>query len=235
MSGGHDYECQSATDKVLIITSLLNKIEFDLDRKTVTTGAGNLWSNIYDKIRDEGLPYGVMGAQCGLVSVSGYTLGGGYSWYMSRYGALAAETVEEVKVVLANGKLVTATRDNKYKELLWGLAGSGGQSLGLVVEFTFRMFDPPSAGVSLTECVWEFNADGSNGLYSWTRNRDIMKAIVTSSNAVMDDEDLGKEIRDVDCFMCCLFGAHSVIFLTKERYGCVGESTEAMMIYIKYF
>lgn len=86
LSGGHDYECQSGVaNGVIIITSLLNTLEIDYDTGIATVGAGVLWQTVYDEINEEELNgglnavkrWGAMGAQCGLVSVSGFTLGGG--------------------------------------------------------------------------------------------------------------------------------------------------------------
>ena len=39
--------------------------------------------------------------------------------------------------------MVTATRNNQYRDLLWALAGYGGGKLGLVVEFTMRLHQVP--------------------------------------------------------------------------------------------
>ena len=50
ISGGHDFECQSSSDKVLISTKLLNRIELDMANNQVTVGAGALWRDINRKL-----------------------------------------------------------------------------------------------------------------------------------------------------------------------------------------
>lgn len=60
------------------------------------------------------------------MSVSGFALGGGFNWLLSRLYGSAAENVLSMRVVLASGEVVTVTRDNKYADLAWGLLGSGG-------------------------------------------------------------------------------------------------------------
>ena len=45
----------------------------------------------------------------------------------------------EAKIILSDGRLVTATRDNEYKDLLWAVMGAGGGKFGVVVELTVRL------------------------------------------------------------------------------------------------
>ena len=77
------------------------------------------------------------------MSVSGFTLGGGFNWVLSRFYGTAADNTLSMRVVLASGEIVTASRDNEYSDLAWGLLGSGGQQLGLVLEFTMRLHPDP--------------------------------------------------------------------------------------------
>lgn len=201
LSGGHDYECQSSTKSALIITSLLNKVEFDFneDNPTVTAGTGVLWSNIYDQLKALDSPYGVMGAQCGLVSVSGYTAGGGYSWHMSRYHGLAAETAIEVKVALADGEIVTATTENNHSDLRWALSGSGGQNLGFVLEWKFRLFPSTVGGYTHSRVEYRFDNideavldESDRIIYPWRMAREIIKDAVVAADALLDEDDIGK-------------------------------------------
>lgn len=200
LSGGHDYECQSSTQSALIITSLLNKIDFDFDEynPSVTAGAGVLWSNIYDRLKGMNSRFGVMGAQCGLVSVSGYTAGGGYSWHMSRYYGISAENVLEVTAVLANGKIVTATPYNEYRDLRWAICGSGGQNLAFILEWKFRMFHSPLGGFTHSRVEYRFDNiesvtydESDRPIYPWTMAREILKDSVVASNELLDKDEIG--------------------------------------------
>jgi len=52
--------------------------------------------------------------------------------------------VVAAQVVLTSGELVTATDTNEYKDLLRGLRGGGG-NFGVVVQWTFQLFDVSQA------------------------------------------------------------------------------------------
>ena len=76
---------------------------------------------------------------CLSVGMAGFTLGGGYSDLFSNTYGLAATSVQEAKVILANGKLVHASRDNEFNDLLWGILGYGGGKLAIVLELTYLL------------------------------------------------------------------------------------------------
>lgn len=75
--------------------------------------------------------------------VSGLTLAGG-AGYLGPQAGFAIDTVTQAKVVLANGKLVTATDNNEHADLVRALRGGGG-NFGVVVEWTFELFHVPHA------------------------------------------------------------------------------------------
>lgn len=79
----------------------------DRENELITVGAGVLFKEIYAKLNGTG--YLAVGGTCPTVSVSGFTLGGGFNWYLSRFYGIAAENVVAMKVVIASGELVTVT------------------------------------------------------------------------------------------------------------------------------
>ena len=87
-SGGHDYECQSTTTRALLSIKLFKRIELDIENETMTLQAGVLWREVYSVIENTG--YFIEGGLCPTVGVSGFTLGGGFNWFMSRYFGTAA-------------------------------------------------------------------------------------------------------------------------------------------------
>ena len=89
ISGGHDLECQSTTRHVLVSNKLLKKVTVDTNNKTITIQAGAIWKEVYHKLNNTG--YLVIGGLCPTVSVSGFTLGGGFNWDLSRFYGIAAE------------------------------------------------------------------------------------------------------------------------------------------------
>ena len=67
----------------------------------------------------------------------GYTIGGGISWLGRSYG-LAANNVEAIEVVTAEGRLVRADACTE-PDLFWALRGGGG-SFGVVTAIELRLF-----------------------------------------------------------------------------------------------
>lgn len=48
MSGGHDYECSSTTEGVLINLMLLKRISIDYEKEVAVLQAGVRWGEVYD-------------------------------------------------------------------------------------------------------------------------------------------------------------------------------------------
>jgi FAD/FMN-containing dehydrogenase len=121
-------------DAVLLDTSGMATVLVDPDRRVARVGPGATWGAVL-----------AAAAPCGLaplsgsspdVGVTGYTLGGGVSWLSRRYG-FAADSLLRADVVLADGRLVTASAD-RLPELFWALRGGGG-SFGVVTAMEFRL------------------------------------------------------------------------------------------------
>ena len=152
-SGGHSYPGWSAGDGALVVdVRPLHRVS--LSGTTATVGAGASLVQVYDALgsRGRGLP----GGSCPTVGIAGLTQGGGVGVLARAYG-LTCDSVTAMRVVLANGKVVTASADAE-PDLFWALRGGGGGHLGVVTSFTFRTFAAPA--VTRAYVAWPFSAAG---------------------------------------------------------------------------
>ncbi|KAI0481906.1 hypothetical protein F4859DRAFT_503591 [Xylaria cf. heliscus] len=143
-NGGHSYTGASTTNVgVLLDLAKMNKAELDMDVKTLTVGGGALWGNAYKPLingRHDG--WAVNGGRCPTVGISGFMLGGGLGPFTRGLG-MGCDSLQEITLVTANGKLVTVSErdppESKEGMLFWALRGGGGGNFGVVVQMKMRV------------------------------------------------------------------------------------------------
>ena len=121
-------------DGIVIDLSPMKDIQVDAAAHRIRVGAGLTWGEVNDALQ----PYG-LAATGGFVSVtgvSGLTLGGGLGWLVRQHG-LALDNLVSVQVVLADGRIVTASASDN-EDLFWAIRGGGG-NFGIVTSFEFRV------------------------------------------------------------------------------------------------
>ncbi|WP_338845290.1 FAD-dependent oxidoreductase [Massilia sp. W12] len=137
-SGGHNYAGFSTTRGLLIDVKAMNGIRLDPKNGTVTIAAGVNNQNMADAM--SGTDFAVPSGRCPTVGAAGLVLGGGWG-FAATHAGLTCDSLVASEIVLASGKLVTATPENEYKDLFWGLCGGGGGNFGVNTSFTFQLHD----------------------------------------------------------------------------------------------
>jgi FAD/FMN-containing dehydrogenase len=150
-SGGHSYPGWSAGDGALVVdVRPLDRVS--LNGTSATIGAGASLVQVYDALGTRGR--GIPGGSCPTVGIAGLTQGGGVGVLTRAYG-LTCDAVTAMQVVLAGGRVVTASA-HQEPELFWALRGGGGGHLGVVTSFTFATFAAPA--ITRAYVAWPFSA-----------------------------------------------------------------------------
>jgi hypothetical protein len=134
-SGGHCTAGFSAGAGVLIDVSALSDVYVDPQGLTATVGCG---CN-FGKFRAVLKPYGlhVPGGECDDVCIGGYMQGGGYGFTSVTLG-MNCDNVLSIRVLLADGRIVTASPNVNY-DLWWAMRGGTGGSFGILLSVTYKL------------------------------------------------------------------------------------------------
>lgn len=160
--GGHNGPGFGTVDGGIVIDlSRCNRIEIDADARTVRVEGGATWGQVDAATHAYGLatPSGIIAS----TGVGGLTLGGGHG-YLSRKFGLTIDNLLEAEVVLADGRIVTAS-ESHHPDLFWALRGGGG-NFGVVTAFTFRAH--PVNTVICGPTAWPASATAD--ILSWYRD-----------------------------------------------------------------
>lgn len=141
-SGGHDSLGRSTNDGGLVV-DLRSLADIAIDGDRVSIGGGARWGDVAAALAPHGLA--ISSGDTKTVGVGGLTLGGGVGWFVRLWG-LAIDSLESAEVVLADGRVVTASATSE-PDLFWAIRGGGG-NFGAVTRFTFRAHPLPDGVVS---------------------------------------------------------------------------------------
>ena len=133
-STGHG-TVRPADDKLLIITSRMNRVRIDVATQTAYVEAGVQWGQVLEQAQMVGLaPLLGSSPEIGVV---GYSLGGGMGWLARKYG-LATDSIRSIELVTADGQFRHAS-NHENAELFWGLRGGSG-AFGVVTAMEIQLF-----------------------------------------------------------------------------------------------
>jgi FAD/FMN-containing dehydrogenase len=163
--GGHNAGGLGVWDDALVVDlSAMRGVRVDPERRTVRVEGGALWGDVDHATVAFGLatPSGFIAS----TGVAGLTLGGGVGYLTRRYG-LTIDNLLSADVVLADGRLVTASEDS-HPDLFWALRGGGG-NFGVVTSFEFRCHPVGEDGVVIAGPVLYDLADTA-AVMRWYRD-----------------------------------------------------------------
>jgi len=128
----------SLADTILVRTTAFDEVTVNVVGRFARVGAGVPWGTLLNRLDGTGLV--ALAGSNPDVSVAGYLLSGGHSWF-SRWKGLAAHSIRAVEMVDAGGVLHRVTRESD-PDLLWALRGAAGL-FGVVTVLEIDLFSAP--------------------------------------------------------------------------------------------
>ncbi|MFC4116331.1 FAD-binding oxidoreductase [Nonomuraea zeae] len=187
---------------ILLRTGGLDGVEVRPEERLARVGAGAKWGKVLAAAGPHGLT-GLAGSSP-VVSVTGYTLGGGLSWFSRRHG-FAADSVRSFEVVGTDGEPATVTAESD-PALFWALRGGGGDfALVTAIEFGLhpaphlyggRMMWPGHRTREVFEAFRELTAEAPDELAVWFNRVQFPQAppMVALDAAFLGGEDEGRAL-----------------------------------------
>ena len=133
--GGHNVAGRATVDGgVMVDLAPMKGIDVDPVRHTVRAQGGVTWGELNRETQVHGLA--VTGGVVSTTGIAGLTLGGGLGWLMGKH-ALALDNLLSVDLVLADGRVVTASEQDNT-DLFWAVRGGGG-NFGVATSLEYRL------------------------------------------------------------------------------------------------
>lgn len=131
---------------VIVRMAAFDELSVDLGTGIVRVGSGVRWGTVVDAL--EGTGWVAPAGTSPVVSVAGYTLGGGHSWF-SRTAGLGSDNLRAVWLLRADGTHERVD-DDSDPDLMWAVRGAGGV-VGIVTALEIDLVPAPSVwGAGLT-------------------------------------------------------------------------------------
>jgi FAD/FMN-containing dehydrogenase len=138
-AGGHNAgPIEWSNDVLLLKLERMSGVEIDAQARRARVEAGVLGKPLAQAAGEHGLCF--LSGTSPDVGVTGYTLGGGFSWMIRKYG-LASNSVLAVELVTADGRHLRVDKDNE-PDLFWAVRGGGG-NFGAVTAIELALYSVP--------------------------------------------------------------------------------------------
>ena len=134
-SGGHSYAGYSTSHGLVCDVTGLSHVSVNPTAKTAIVGAGARTIDVYAAAAAKSMAFAA--GSCATVGIAGVTLGGGQGVMGRRFG-LTCDNLVSLRIVTADGALITAS-PNQHQDLFWACRGGGGGNFGVVTRFTFEV------------------------------------------------------------------------------------------------
>lgn len=153
-----------------------NSLSLDENTGIATVGPGNQLKSLVEGLNKAGrfMPHG----SSGTVGVGGHIAVGGIG-YTSRENGLAIDVLTEIEVVLANGTVVEASK-NQNSDVFWAMSGAGA-SFGVATEFKFQTKRVPE---ELTTFTYNYS----------TTDRGVLSAAVRAYHKLVTDQKMSRKL-----------------------------------------
>ncbi|TPE48286.1 FAD-binding oxidoreductase [Amaricoccus solimangrovi] len=158
--GGHQFTGIAARADMVIDLGALDGLSLDLAARKARIEPAVTNIRLAAALERHGLAFPV--GHCASVPVSGYLLGGGIGWNAGAWG-IACFSVEAVEVVMADGRLITATAE-EHADVFWAARGAGPEFFGVVTAFHVRLRE---AARALTTMVRVYPAAALPEIARW--------------------------------------------------------------------
>lgn len=150
----------------MVDISHIDYVNISNDAKTAAVGAGARLGTIYSLLGATGQT--INGGDCPSVGIGGYLGVGGYNMQM-RYLGMAVDHVKSVRLVLADGSLVTASA-TENPDLFWAIRGGG--TYGFVVEITIETVSLPRSAMLWANFTQETRNEATQKHLDWASKQD---------------------------------------------------------------
>lgn len=139
--GGHQFTGIAAQADMVIDLGALDGLKLDTQARTARVEPAVTNARLAAALDRHGLAFPL--GHCGSVPMSGYLLGGGVGWNSAEWG-FACFSVAAVEVVLADGRMVTASAEENA-DIFWAVRGAGPEFFGVVTAYHLTLHEAAKA------------------------------------------------------------------------------------------